>query len=163
MPGANVRGGAGGLVGGCSEPISPTGSVGAGCNGCSAPWSPRKEAPAPTWAVSPSFSPATHPPPPIPRLYDLFYEPGLAASTLPWEPAWCRLLAAQSEIGNFKSETNPEKGWGGFQGLGAMGPQGCMVPACPSALHQFPCATKLRDSTPGRLWGCWSPGGVGAG
>lgn len=33
-------------------------------------------------------------PPSIPLLYDLFYEHGLAASTLPWEPAWRGLLAA---------------------------------------------------------------------
>lgn len=131
-----------------------------GGNGCSAPWSPRKEAPAPTWAVSPSFSPATHPPPPIPRLYDLFYEPGLAASTLPWEPAWCRLLAARSEIGNFKSETNPEEGVGGLPRVGVYGTprmHGACLPLCSVPV---PCATKLRDFTPGRLWGCWSPGGV---
>lgn len=94
----------------------------------------------------PLLQPATHPPPPIPRLYDLFYEPGLAASTLPWEPAWCRLLAAQSEIGNFKSETNPEEEVGGGEGApkcwGSTGPQGCMVPACPLCSAPVPICHK---------------------
>lgn len=110
--------------------------------------------------MSPSFGPATHPSPPIPRLYDLFYEPGLAASTLPWEPAWCRLLAARSEIGNFKSETNPEEGVGGLPRVRVYGTprmHGACLPLCSAPV---PCATKLRDFTPGRLWGCWSPGGV---
>ena len=62
---------------------------------------------------------------------------------LPWEPAWCRLLAAQSEIGNFKSETNPEEEvGGGIQGLGSMGPQGCMVPACPLCSEPVPICHK---------------------
>ena len=109
----------------------------------------------------PLLQPATHPPPPIPRLYDLFYEPGLAASTLPWEPAWCRLLAAQSEIGNFKSETNPEEEVGGAsKGWGLWDPKDAWCLPAPSALSQFPYAIILRDFTAGRLWSCWSPGGA---
>lgn len=58
----------------------------------------------------PSLTPAAPTPLPIPLLYDLFYEHGLAASTLPWEPAWCGLPAAPSGIGNFKSGDDPEGG-----------------------------------------------------
>lgn len=93
----------------------------------------RKEIPAPTWAASPSFSPATPSPPPIPLLYDLFYEPGLAASTLPWEPALCRLLAALSEIGNFKSGANRGVGVEGASedwGYGTPGMHGACLPLC---------------------------------
>ena len=126
--------------------------------------SPRKEIPAPTWAVSPSFSPAAPSPPPIPLLYDLFYEPGLAASTLPWEPAWCRLLAALSEIGNFKSGAN-RGGGGGGRGEGARprigvygtpGMHGACLPLCsaPALMCQG-----AQDFTAGRSWSRWSPGG----
>lgn len=46
----------------------------------------KEEAPAPTGS-RPLSQPCSLAPPPIPLLYDLFYEHGLAASMLPWEPA----------------------------------------------------------------------------
>lgn len=131
-----------------------TSSVGAGCNGCSAPRSPRKGPQAPPSAL---------------RLTPLL--PSLGFMTCFMSPAWRLPRCHGNQLGAGSWQRNLRlailsqkpilrRGEGGFQGLGAMGPQGCMVPACPSALHQFLCTTKLRDSTPGRLWGCWSPGGV---
>lgn len=70
----------------------------------------------------PSLRPLAPTPLPIPLLYDLFYEHGLAASTLPWEPAWCGLPAAPSGIGNFKSGADPG-GWWGSKGWGLWGPR----------------------------------------
>lgn len=90
----------------------------------------------------------------IPLLYDLFYEHGLAASTLPWEPAWCGLPAAPSGIGNFKSGADPG---GGDPKVGVYGvPEmhvTCLSP-CSAPDSRYLGAQGLRA---GRSWGSWSP------
>lgn len=85
-----------------------------------APVTPREGGEVSLRGSRPFPRPCSPSPPPIPLLYDLFYEHGLAASMLPWEPVGAG--SWQLDLGLAILSGEPVLRAGGGPGLGSVGP-----------------------------------------